>query len=284
MSRKIEQLKIPKIYTYQMHPSRNNFVLYINPALYRKMRFSPIQFIIQPQKGCILVPPLTGNSLYIAATSTYTDFEDDVFLNELLHKKKLPDYAIASFKTLASSRIWLHEEEILSYRRLILNHKLPDDDVLTRVWLLDGQKIYDNFLLNIPNKDYLELYQENLRNIGTEIRLYRYEGHGIQMKNPKTLHQLVIPLYKKGDPKDSLIAYVYRIDDKQVVFVPYGAHFASKALPAEAISSDKEGLVVFDFDPPLELNQEFYYFTIYRTGKPDDKNFYRIHLEKAKVL
>lgn len=277
LSRKIKELNIEKLYTYRMNPHRNHFVMFLNPGIYKNMRLVPIEYIIQPEDGFIMVPPVTGDSIYIVSISTYMDFDDDVFLNELLRKGNLEDYALASFKTMANSRIWIHEEEILSYRNLILNHQFKENDVKGRVWILDGKKIFQHLKRNIPIKDYLDLDQQNIRNIGTKKRLYIYEGYTGRIGNPRSLKRLLARIYKVGNPTDSLIAYVYKVDEKQVVWVRLGEHFTSIPLSGETLSRSKEeGLGVFSFDPPLKLNRGSYFFLIYRTGEKDDENFYRI--------
>jgi len=285
LSRKIAGLNVPKIYTYQKHSQRNPFVMYLTPSLHDTVRFVPIEYIIQPEKSYILVPPTTGNSIYIASTSTYADFDDDVFLNELIRRGKLKDYAVASFKTLANSRYWLHEEEILSYRSLILGHDFRDNELLGRVWLLDGKKVFDHLKLNIPVMDYLDLHQEGIRKIGTRDRKYVFEGYTGKTKQTRTLTNLLARVYKVGDPRDSLVAYVYRLDDQQRVWVPFSDHFISEPLPAERISSDpKQGLGVFRFKPPLRLDPGLYFFVVYRTGSSDDENHYRIWSETLAMM
>ena len=278
LSKKLEQHKTEKFYTYMYNPHRNHFLLYLSPKILHNVRFVPIEYIVQPKDGYILIPPVTGDSIYIAAISTYTDFDDDIFLNELIRRGTLEKYALASYKTLANSRIWLHEEEILSYRNLILNDSFEGNDIKGRLWLLDVEKIQRDQEILIPDKDYMTLFQKNIRNIGTKEKIYMYEGYTGKIPQTTNLKHVLARIYKIGNPQDDLIVYVYKVHDEQVVWVPLGENFMSLPLSAHKVLSDpNDGLGVFRFSPPLKLEKGSYFFIIHRTGLPDDQNYYRIH-------
>jgi hypothetical protein len=285
LSRKIEKLKIERLSTYVVHPYREYFTTVLNPPVLAKIQWNPIRYIIQPQEGYILVPPMSGDTVYTAAISDYNYFDGDVFLNQLWQKGGLERYALASFPTMANSRIWLHEEEILSYRRLILGHPIGEEDMSGRVWLLDAAKLQAEKAQMVPSPEALTMHLGDLRNIGTRQRFYWYDGYRGHLNADRKIERLMVRLSKVGDPQDSLQAFVYRLDDQMPVWIPFGPRFYSIPVPARMVSTDQDqGTAVFQFDPPLELPKGMYSFMIYRTGQTDDEHFYRIHKDSFGLL
>ena len=285
LSKKIEQLGVKEIYTYRRHPQRVNLFDNLNPKLLKKIRGIFVENIYQSPGGYMLVPPMTGNSIYIAMTSQYSDFDRDIFFNELIRKGNLKDYAVVSYKTLASSRIWPQEEEILSYRYLILN-QFPEEEIKQgkdRVWLLDVKKLREDFRENKPRADYVNLVLNGIRNIGTKERLYIYPGDKRRLTQPVLLNTLDMKIFKVGEPSDGLRAYVYRVDSAQPLWVPLNESFASEILDAKEITQNPQGTIVhFKFPQSQVILPGPYQFVIYRTGEADDKNFYRIYLNNPE--
>ena len=285
LSDKMAELNEKKFYSYKLHPQNHLFVLNLTPSLYDNVRFVPIDYIVQPEESYVLVPPVTGDSIYVAATSTYMDFDRDVFLNELFRRGTLSKYAAASFKTIASSRYWLHEEEIMSYRRLILNHQIPVEEDKTRVWLLDAEKIQTNKGIIVPHKKYLHMRMNDVRNIGTKEKVYLYDGYTAKVMRPIRLKAVIVRIHKIGNPHDQLKAYIYKLDKKQEVLVPFNENYISNSVEGEKILSDgKEGVGVFQFKEPLDVPPGRYFFIIYRDGPLDDENYYRIHKDYLGLI
>ncbi|MCD4781246.1 MAG: hypothetical protein K8S27_11970 [Candidatus Omnitrophica bacterium] len=131
---------IKKLYTYPQHPHQLHLVGQLNNWVKAHVLFVPMQTIFKVKKGYAYIPPITKDSIYIAAHSDYQQFDKDPFLNKLIIDNRLKDYAVASFKTLASSRYWAHEEEILTYRYLVLGHKPYEQETLSRAWIIDLQR------------------------------------------------------------------------------------------------------------------------------------------------
>jgi len=50
---------------------------------------------------------------------------------------------VASFKTFGTSRIWLNDSEVPSYRELILKEITEDDRWRGRAWILDAGKVQE---------------------------------------------------------------------------------------------------------------------------------------------
>ena len=286
LSKKIEQMNLRQINSYPAHPHRLNMVDCLEPSLMKRLQFLGIKNIYQATSGYILVPPVTGNSIYIDCTKTfYDDFDKDIFLNELLRKGTLRDYAVFSSPTLASSRIWRQEEEVLSYRDLVLNQFGKFDPQRGRVWLLDAEKLQKDFEKNTPSGEFVELVSRGVRNIGTETRIYMYEGEKKFIRNPSPLHSLTVKMYKVGEPTDGLVARFYKADKEEPVWIPYGEGFVSEPVKGESVTSDKEGQdVTFTFSKPFLLLPGPCRLVIYRTGKPDDRNFYRIYTNNEELI
>ena len=100
---------------------------------------------------------------------------------------------------------------------------------------------------------------------------------------PKTLHQIIAQIHKVGTPRDSLIAYVYKVDKDEAAWVPAAKKFFSRPLAAQKISSQGPGLAIFHFDESIELKRGRHFFIIYRTGHPDDHNYYTLHKSHLAV-
>jgi len=283
LSRKIDALKIDKIYTYEKHPNRRFMIDYLNPKIYERLNFVPIENIYQAQEGYILIPPITTESVYNGQTA-YTDFSRDIYLNEIMKKGNIEDYAVASFKTLASSRIWPLEEEVLTYKRLILDLPFPNRLNRGKVWLLDAKKLRRDIKKNFPRKEYFQLILTGARNIGTQERIYMYNGITLYKKKITEIKIHAMRMYKVGNPDDHLVTYIYKRDPKDsALWLPYGDHFASLPVKAKDITSEVKGkLVLFFFKKPIQLIPGTYLFIIFRTGPASDENFYRAYMEKKE--
>lgn len=285
LSRKIDELGLKKLYTYRYHPQRSYMTDYLNPELLKRLQFVAINYVYEPLEGVVLLPPVTGNSIYVAAHSDYTDFDQDFFLNELIRRGNLPGYAIASFKTMAASRIWPHEEEILTYRYLNLNQFSPEIVEKGKVWLLDAAKLKRDMKRNMPPAEDLKLVTQEIRNIGTKRQVYMYKGYRIKVDRPVQLNKLRTRIYSVGHPTDQLLAYVYKVDSKQELWVPYSEHFVTRPVAGTTIADNPAGQeVIFEFPKSLLLYPGLYNFVIYRNGPPNDQGFYRIYKNNFMVL
>lgn len=108
-----------------------------------------------------------------------------------------------------------------------------------------------------------------------------FEGQRVAIRQTMQAQFLLTQLWKKGNPDDSLIASVYRIDPKEPIWLPAGQHFTSQPLSANRVQvAADSGITVFNFDPPLELERGVYSVVIYRTGQPDNQNYYRINNQR----
>jgi len=284
LSRRINKDKTTRFFTYRKHPHVGRMLPYLNPEMTKGLRFSQMNSIAQIPAGSIFIPPSTGDSIFKAMTSEYNQFDDDLFLSALFERNKIEKYALYSYPTLASSRIWLHEEEILSYRRLILKHRFIEDNYpLTRLWVLDAQRLHDDLKNNMPLPEDLYLVQNKLLRIGAKRKVLMFEGYATIRPFPKSVNQVITQIHKVNDPQDSLVLYVYKVSPYETIWINAAENFYSLPLPAQEISRDKDGLAVFQFDTPLKLDKGRHLFMIYRTGEPDDDNYYRIHQARIAV-
>ena len=277
LSDKIRELNPKRISTFVHLRHYKAFIPYLDEDIKTGLPWTQIQTLAQAREGLILLPPITGNSIYIAVTSPYIHFDRDLFLNALIESGQMEDYAVASYRTLANSRYWLHEEEILTYRRLILGHTFGDNRLLGRIWLLDAERLSQSLTKFAPRGEDLNLMREDARRIGTRNRFLLSTGTMIFLKTKLELNQVVVSLRKVGNPRDSLRAYLYKIDDRQPVWVPASEKFYSTPMLAVEIKSREEmSRMAFRFDPSVTLQPGRHLVIVHRTGRPDDQNYYII--------
>lgn len=278
ISQTLSNKGIKKLYTFNAHPLRPNIVDHLKPQTLSSLSFTPIESAIQASSGYILLPPISTDSIYRGSNGDYTDFDDDLVLNQIARKGMLGKYAIASFKTLGSSLIWSQEEEILAYRYLVLNQFKGTD--LSRAWILDAAKIYEDRAQFLPGPEDMFLYANHVRNIGTKAQRIMYKGYQGAVGAPTRLKGVAARIFKSGEPKDSLKAFIFKVNDLQPMWEPYAPNFISKAVSASSISADPAGTAtVFTFDPPVELKAGAYSVVIYRDGVASDDDFYRIYTD-----
>ena len=118
-----------KVYTYRRHPYNLNFAHFLNnPKHKEKIRLIGVTSLSEARDGYILVPPTTGKTIYVNCRYPYRDnrYVDLPFI-VLSHSNDFQKFVGASFKTLASSKIWAQEEQTCTYLDLML-HDLTDED------------------------------------------------------------------------------------------------------------------------------------------------------------
>ncbi len=282
LSRKIKELGIRRIHVYGLHPLHQYMEEVLDADLRKDLEFVPAQTILKAPDGYFLIPPVTGDNIYLAMTSHYHDYDQDLAVNELMRTGKIRDYAVASFKTLASSRYWGLEEEILAYRQLLLGSSLECNPDKQKVWILDVNKFRrDAPARTLVDSDDVWLMQNNVRNIGVKTRRYMFAGERKMIMTEGSLDGVQAKVYRVGRPLDSLVAYLYKIDKEQPVWVPAGEHFAAVPVAAKDIPGEPSGQPVdFRFPEPLPIAPGAYLMLLYRTGAPDDANYYRISVER----
>lgn len=132
--------KIKDLLVYTDHLNHPYTVSILNNPKYKeRINFHGIKTIIQPVYGFILIPPASGKTIWKDCAEE--DFTGDPFWNELYASPRFHQYTVASFKTLASSRIWLQEEEICTYLDLAKGKISPEDLRKTQLHILDARQL-----------------------------------------------------------------------------------------------------------------------------------------------
>jgi len=135
---------IRELYNYTYHPRNKNIVWFLNnPKQKEQISLKAMETIKDVKEGFILIPPITGKTIYNECREG--DFEGDPYLTELLITGEFQKFVVASFKSLASSRIWNQEEEICAYRDLILRQISDEDRQKGRAFILDAKKLQEEW-------------------------------------------------------------------------------------------------------------------------------------------
>ncbi len=110
-----------------------------NTKVENKVYFLPMATIKDAKSGFILIPTITGKSIWCECREG--DFKGDPYLTQLFESGELNKYVVAKFKTLSSSRMWTQEEEICTYRDLIIGDIKESDRQKGFAWILDADKL-----------------------------------------------------------------------------------------------------------------------------------------------
>jgi hypothetical protein len=271
LSKELDKRKIDKLSVYADHPHKDVMIKNLNPKTSGRISWNEVQTIAQVKDGLILMPPVTLDSIYHAMQSAYNLYSDDLVLNNIIEKGDLERYAVASYPTLVTSKIWGQEEEILAYRYLVLGQFSPKQKEYGKVWLLDAQKLRNDIHEFLPTQEQQALQEKHVFDIGRKTHIRVFEGYADRHEvAPPSLKKLLTRIYKAGNPTDSLVAYIFQFADVQPVWVPVGR---SQPFPAAKISNNPEGYpVVFEFPEAVSLKPQPYQLRIYRTGSEDDAN------------
>jgi hypothetical protein len=147
LARTLGELGIKKVYTYDT-PYNNAFV---NVSDLGKYDITYIRSLSEIQEGYVVVPG-TSSKASNMDTEGYAirngDFNEDPLLTRLIETQEIKRYAVASFKTFGTSRIFVHESDIASYRDLILKDIDEMDRWRGRAWILDVGKLRSSGALN----------------------------------------------------------------------------------------------------------------------------------------
>ena len=143
LKRKLDELRINQFYSYDTRFNHwlVDVLLFENPG---KFEVLYIKSLADVKNGYVVVPGTSWkavNVVGIADGVTSDDFKKDPILNHLIDSKKISKYSIASFKNMGTSRWWVHEDEVSSYRELILKDISEYDRWRARAWLLDVSRL-----------------------------------------------------------------------------------------------------------------------------------------------
>ncbi len=132
---------INELHVYAQHPLYKNIMDSLNNhKRTEKIRFKHIHDISEVKEGYILIPPTTGKTIYVECR--YDNYDRDLYLTRLLLSGRLSEFSVASFKTVAASRMWNMEEEICTFRDLILGQIKEADRQQGYAHILDAKKLH----------------------------------------------------------------------------------------------------------------------------------------------
>ena len=117
--------------------------LFANSILYgceSNIRVNFVKSINEIKEGFLIVPGIIHLAMNVGSSGkaqSSGDFRSDQLLNILIDTGKIKDVSIASFHTVASSRYWAQEGEMIAYIDLIHNKISQSYRNLGRGWLVD---------------------------------------------------------------------------------------------------------------------------------------------------
>ncbi|MFA5261713.1 MAG: hypothetical protein WC450_10840 [Candidatus Omnitrophota bacterium] len=140
---------VAQVLVYQGHHS-NAFAADVmnNPKSPEKIRLRGITSFLQAQSGYILLPGISGTTIW--QDCSQDPFPGDPPLQAIVSAGLLPECAAARFPTVASSQYWPQEEEVCTYRDLMLGQVSAEDRRLSEIYILDVarlQKVYAEHIL-----------------------------------------------------------------------------------------------------------------------------------------
>ncbi|OGX50231.1 MAG: hypothetical protein A3G88_05465 [Omnitrophica WOR_2 bacterium RIFCSPLOWO2_12_FULL_63_16] len=142
-----EALKSRGIHAFSTYdtPYNKSFLGVWPPQLREQFEIRYLRTLREVADGYVVVPSTSSKSFDMSTDDwaiTHGDFDVDPELNRLLESKAIARYAVASFKTVASSRMWVQEHDVTSYRDLILKEVGElDRRWRGRAWILDGKRL-----------------------------------------------------------------------------------------------------------------------------------------------
>ena len=147
----IHRLGIKEIYTYST--SFNNAFLNAIPGI-GKSQYLPEKKVVPPPfhiyyiqrldevaDGWIVIPGTSSKALNATDEIENGDYVKDPVLNHLIETRQIEKIAEVKFKTYGSSIIWVHEDDITSYRALHLRDIGPEDLYRGYAWLIHSSKL-----------------------------------------------------------------------------------------------------------------------------------------------
>ena len=145
----LRERNIPQVLVYQGHHS-NTFAADVlnNPKSPEKIRIKGITSFLQAKTGYILLPGTSGTTIWNDCSKD--SFTGDPPLQAIISAGLLPECAAARFPTVASSRYWPQEEEVCTYRDLMLGQVSERDRRLSEIYILDVarlRKVYSEHFL-----------------------------------------------------------------------------------------------------------------------------------------
>lgn len=141
--RQLRRSGIREIYSYDTCYN-NSLLRALDPSDLNTLKIHWIKSLDDVEQGYVVVPCTSSKSVALESDKEAIangDFRADARLNALIDSRDIQKYAIAGFKTVGCSRMWVQEGEVPSYRDLILKEVGPEDRWRGHAWLLDASKL-----------------------------------------------------------------------------------------------------------------------------------------------
>jgi hypothetical protein len=143
MARTLEALRASEVWTYDT-PYNDAFVDALPAATRERVAVRHLRRLADAAQGYIAVPGTSAKAFNMESQRwaiDHGDFRLDPELNELLASRAIRQQAVRAFKTFGTSRIWVHESEVMSYRDLILGEITEADRWRGTAWVLDAARL-----------------------------------------------------------------------------------------------------------------------------------------------
>lgn len=152
LARRLHALGITRFSTYDT-VYNDIFVTNMPPEVRERLDVRFIRTLAEVEEGFVVVPPTSAKAFEMASqrfARTHGNFDLDPLLTRLIESRDIARYAAASFKTFGTSRMWVHESEVMSYRDLILGEITAQDRWRGRAWILDAAKLHASRAAAVP--------------------------------------------------------------------------------------------------------------------------------------
>jgi|SRR3989344_1190611 len=140
---KLKKMGIHEFYTYN-NAYNNAFLNNIDPEILKNYKIHFINEISEVGDGWIAIPGTSSKAFNMESEMEEIangDYIKDSQLNKLIISRQIENVSEAKFKTFGTSKIWVHESEITSYRDLILHEISDNDRYRAHAWLLHSSKL-----------------------------------------------------------------------------------------------------------------------------------------------
>ncbi len=144
LGKTLTRLGIKEFYTYD-NIQNEAFVRVIPAHINQNCKINVINKLSDVVDGYIVIPGTNSKGFNLESHNPlHADHKIDSELEELLTTKTISQYSVAKFKTMSSSKIWIHESEVTSYRDLILKEITSDDLWRGLAWIIDSSLLPAN--------------------------------------------------------------------------------------------------------------------------------------------
>ena len=143
LGKTLRRLGITTFSTYRT-PYNDAFVRMLPQEDVARCDIRQIKGLADAATRFVVIPGTSSKSLDME-THEYAfsqgDFNEDPLLTQLIDTRRIEHYAVESFKTFGTSRMWTQEGDVISYLDLIRREVTEQDRWRGRAWILDMDKL-----------------------------------------------------------------------------------------------------------------------------------------------